>query len=81
MFEPHTECITKGKVNDKVEFGHAILITTIQHQFIVNYKVMGYKKGASQVEPLTERLAKRFVNTASESHRFDKGFLAKNTRH
>lgn len=76
VFETHTEWITKGKANNKVELGHMILITTDQYHFIVDYKVMENEKDASQIKPLTERLAKRFVNTAIESHSFDKGFFS-----
>lgn len=77
VFEAHTEWITKGKANNKVELGHGILITTNQHHFIVDYKVMEHEKDASQVKPLTQRLAKRFINTEIESHSFDKGFFSK----
>ena len=77
VFEAHTEWIKKGKANNKVELGHMILITTDQYQFIVDYKVMENEKDASQVKPLTERLAKRFANTDIDSHSFDKGFFSK----
>lgn len=77
VFEAHTEWITKGKANNKVELGHMILITTDQYHFIVDYKVMENEKDASQIKPLTERLAKRFVNTDIDSHSFDKGFFSK----
>ncbi|MGH2644801.1 MAG: ISNCY-like element ISCku10 family transposase [Chitinophagaceae bacterium] len=40
IFEEHTEWITKGKLNKKVELGHLMLITTDQYRFIVDYKVM-----------------------------------------
>ena len=49
IFEEHTEClsecaiqagITKGKLNNKMEPGHLLLITTDQYRFIVDYKVM-----------------------------------------
>jgi IS5 family transposase len=44
IFEPHTEWITKGKMNKKVELGHLLLITTDQYQFIADYKVMEGEK-------------------------------------
>ncbi len=31
IFEPHTEWISKGKLNKKVELGHLVLITTDQN--------------------------------------------------
>lgn len=44
IFEPHTEWISKGKLNKKVELGHLVLITTDQHSFIVDYKSNGKTK-------------------------------------
>ena len=54
IFEEHTEWITKGKLNKKVELGHLILITTDQHHFIVDYKIMEGEKDASQISDLHE---------------------------
>ncbi len=58
IFEEHTGWITKGKQNKRVELGHLLLITSDQHQFIIDYKIMEGQKDASQVKPLTERLEK-----------------------
>lgn len=77
IFEPHTEWITKGKLNKKVELGHLILITTDQYQFIIDYKVMEQQKDAAQVKPLTERLRKNFADKKIYSHSFDKSFHSK----
>ncbi len=77
IFEEHTEWITKGKLNKKVELGHLILITTDQHQFIVDYKIMEKQKDASQITDLTERLKKKFAGKTTFSHSFDKGFYSK----
>jgi transposase, IS5 family len=77
IFEEHTEWITKGKLNRNVELGHLILITTDQHQYIVDYKIMIGEKDPSQVKPLIERLAKQFKNREVASHSFDKGFYSK----
>jgi hypothetical protein len=60
IFEEHTEWITKGKLNKKVELGHLVLITTDQHQFIVDYKIMEKQKDAKQVSDLCERIKKNF---------------------
>ena len=77
IFEPHTEWITKGKLNKKVELGHLLLITTDQYHFIVDYKVMESQKDPSQVAPLTERLQQKFKGKKIYSHSFDKGFYSK----
>ena len=77
IFEPHTEWISKGKQNKKVELGHLLLITTDQHQFIVDYKIMEGEKDATQVKPLTERIEKTGEGKKITSHSFDKGFWSK----
>lgn len=77
IFEEHTEWITKGKLNKKVELGHLLLITTDQYQFIVDYKVMEKQKDPSQVKDLRERLQKRPSLKNIYSHSFDKGFWSK----
>jgi len=77
IFEEHTEWITKGKLNKKVELGHLLLITTDQYQFIVDYKVMEKQKDASQVSDLCERIKSNFPGKKLDSHSFDKGFWSK----
>jgi len=59
IFEEHTEWITKGKQNKRVELSHLLLINSDQHQFIIDYKIMEGEKDASQVKPLTQRLEKK----------------------
>ena len=77
IFEEHTEWITKGKLNKKVELGHLILITTDQYQFIVDYKVMDKQRDSSQVSGLCKRIKKNFPGKKVNSHSFDKGFWSK----
>ena len=77
IFEPHTEWITKGKQNKKVELGHLLLVTTDQYQFIVDYKVMEKQKDPAQVLPLVDRIQKNFPSKKISSHSFDKGFFSK----
>lgn len=77
IFEPHTEWVTKGKLNKRVELGHLLLLTTDQHHFIVDYKIMEGEKDASQVAPLIERLQRKFKDKKIYSHSFDKGFYSK----
>lgn len=77
IFEPHTEWVTKGKLNKTVELGHLLLITTDQHQFIIDYKIMKGEKDATQVKPLMERLGEKCEGKKISSHSFDKGFWSK----
>lgn len=77
IFEEHTEWITKGKLNKKVELSHLLLITTDQHQLIVDYKIMEGEKDAAQVEPLKARIQSSYGDKKISSHSFDKGFYSK----
>jgi hypothetical protein len=77
IFEPHSEWISKGKLNKKVELGHLLLITTDQHQFIVDYKLMENEKDPLQIKSLTSRMQKNFTGRKIYSHSFDKGFYSK----
>jgi hypothetical protein len=77
IFEEHTEWITKGKLNKKVELGHLLLITTDQHQFIVDYKIMQGERDAAQAAPLKQRIAANYADKKIASHSFDKGFWSK----
>lgn len=80
IFEPHTEWITKGKQNKKVELGHLLLVTTDQYQFIVDYKVMEKQKDPAQVIPLVGRIQENFPSKRISSHSFDKGFYSKDNQ-
>jgi hypothetical protein len=80
IFEEHTEWITKGKLNKKVELGHLLLITTDQYQFIVDYKVMEKQKDAQQVSGLCERIKRNLPGKNIYSHSFDKGFWSKDNQ-
>jgi transposase, IS5 family len=77
VFEPHTEWITKGKLNKRVELGHLLLITSDQHHFIVDYKVMENERDAVQIKSLTDRIRQNFAGRKIYSHSFDKGFYSK----
>ena len=77
IFEEHTEWITKGKLNKRVELGHSVLITTDQHSFIIDYKVMEKQKDAQQISDLVNRLAAKYTDVTISSHSFDKGFWSK----
>ena len=77
IFEEHTEWLTKGKLNKKVELGLLLLVTSDQYQFIVDYKVLEKQRDASQVSNLCERIKKRYPAEKIKSHSFDKGFWSK----
>jgi hypothetical protein len=77
IFEEHTEWITKGKLNKKVELGHLLLITTDQYQLIVDYKIMEGEKDAAQIAPLKQRIQQNYTDKKIISHSFDKGFYSK----
>ncbi len=40
LFEPHTEWLSKGKANKRVELGHTILVASDQWGFIVEHQVL-----------------------------------------
>jgi len=77
IFEDHTEWITKGKLDKKVELGHLLLITTDQYNLIVDYKIMETERDAAQVVPLKQRIQKNYSDKKVISHSFDKGFYSK----
>jgi IS5 family transposase len=77
IFEEHTEWITKGKLNKKVELGHLLLITTDQYELIVDYKIMETERDAAQVVPLKQRIQQNYRDKKITSHSFDKGFYSK----
>jgi hypothetical protein len=80
IFEPHTEWITKGKQNKKVELGLLTVVTTDQYQFIVDYKVMEKERDQAQVAPLLERIGKSLAGHTLLSHSFDKGYYSKDNK-
>jgi IS5 family transposase len=80
IFEPYTEWITKGKLDKKVELGLLMLVTTDQHQFIVDYKVMEKERDHAQVKGLVARLSENYPAAKITSHSFDKGFFSKENK-
>ena len=77
IFEPDTEWITKGKMNNRVELGHMVLVTTDQYHFIVDYKVMYKEKDAPQIPDLCKRLKMNYSDCKILGISFDKGFYSK----
>jgi transposase, IS5 family len=77
IFEEHSEWISKGKANKRVELGHLLMITTNQQQYIVDYKILEGEKDATQVASLIERITEKYKEQDIHSHSFDKGYWSK----
>lgn len=77
IFEPHTEWLTKGKLNKKVELGVLLMITTTQYDFIVDYKVLEKQRDQAQVKESIERIKKNYPGVVIRSSSYDKGFYTK----
>lgn len=78
IFEPHTEWISKGKANKKVELGHKVLIATDQYHFILHHQVIERKADAALTIPLADALLSGYRNIESLS--LDKGFYSKENK-
>ena len=78
IFEPHTEWISKGKQNKKVELGHKVLIATDQYHFILHHQVIEGKADVELTVPLADTLLTRYSNIESLS--LDKGFYSKENK-
>ena len=74
LFEPHTQWVNKGKLFPPVELGHKVLLTTDQHELILDYKVMDQLNDADEVIALVDRLLGGYGLKAVASLSFDKGF-------
>ena len=74
LFEAHTQWIKKGKLFPPVELGHKVLLTSDQHELILDYKVMDQLNDADEVIALADRLLGSYGPTAVASLSFDKGF-------
>jgi IS5 family transposase len=74
LFEPHTEWVKKGKLFPPVELGHKVLLTTEQHELILDYKVMEQLNDANEVIALADRLLGSYGSKDVASLSFDKGF-------
>jgi hypothetical protein len=74
LFEPHTQWIKKGKLFPPVELGHKVLLTTDQHELILDYKIMDQLNDVDEVIGLADRLLGSYGSRALASLSFDKGF-------
>ncbi len=79
LFEPHTEWITKGKLQPPVELGHRILVSTDQHQLIQDY-AGPVGADVDQSVPVASRLLARYGEGQIASMSFDKGFTRQEDR-
>lgn len=78
IFELHTEWISKGKQNKKVELGHKLLISSDQYHFILHHQVVEGKADVELTIPLADALLSRYSNIESLS--MDKGFYSKENK-
>ena len=77
IFEPHVEWIKKGKMNNKVEIGHKVLIATDQFHFILLHQVIEHKEDVELSIQLADKLLKCFGENSIAGLSFDKGFWKK----
>lgn len=81
LFEPHTEFIKKGKLFPPVELGHKLLLTTDQHELILDYRVMdGQPNEKDESIGVADRLLARYGAGSLQSLSFDKGFTREEDR-
>ena len=75
IFERYTEWINKGKLYPSVELGKKVLITTNEHDLIVDFNILEHQADSESVEKLIERIIAKYKKIAIWS--FDKGFYSK----
>ena len=81
LFEPHTEFIKKGKLFPPVELGHKLLLTTDEHELILDYRVMDQQPNdADESLGVADRLIGRYGVGNIQSLSFDKGFTREEDR-
>jgi hypothetical protein len=81
LFEPHTEFLKKGKLFPPVELGHKLLLTTDQHELILDYRVMDQQPNDKDESiGVADRLMGRYGAGNVQSLSFDKGFTREEDR-
>ena len=80
VFEEHTELIKKGKAMPPVEFGHQLLVSTDQHDLVVDYKVMERTSERAEIVGVADRLLLRFGEGNIRSLSTDQGFSSREDR-
>ncbi len=80
IFETHTEWISKGKQNKRVELGHNILIATDQNHFIIHHQVVEKQADVNLTVTLADTLLSKYKKRTIESLSLDKGFYSKENK-
>ena len=79
IFELHTEWISKGKLNKKVELGHNMLISSDQHGFILRSQVVEGVHDSGLVIALADDLLQKYKGRIVAMS-FDKGFYSQENK-
>ncbi len=76
IFEPHTDCIKRGKTQKPVEFGHKVFLAESAQGLITDYRVLqGNPADSDHVEGSLERHQKTFQHPP-EWYAGDRGFYS-----
>jgi IS5 family transposase len=76
IFEPHTDLIKRGKVNQPVEFGHKVFLAESASGLITQYRILeGNPPDEQQVKPSLQRHRKTF-GCAPDLYSTDRGFYS-----
>jgi transposase, IS5 family len=76
IFEPHTDCIVRGKSQKPVEFGHKVFLAESGNGLITNYSVLdGNPQDEAHVGPCLDRHKQSFGH-APDLFAGDRGFYS-----
>jgi len=76
IFEPHTDCIVRGKAQKPVEFGHKVFLAESGHGLVTDYSVLdGNPQDEIHVGPSLDRHKQSF-GQAPEIFAGDRGFYS-----
>ena len=76
IFEPHTDCIRRGKAQKPTEFGHKVFLAESAQGLITDYQVLkGNPADSDHVEGSLERHQKTFQHPP-EQYAGDRGFYS-----
>jgi len=80
IYEPHTEWISKGKSNKKVELGHAVCITTNQQHFCLHWQVMEKQSDVQMPVVVKDFITEHYPKYKINAWSFDRNFGSKQNR-
>ena len=80
LYETHTEWVSKGKSNKKVELGHAVCITTNQYHFCLHWHVMESQADVDMPLIIKEFIQNNFGKYRIDSWSFDRNFCSTDNR-